>query len=144
MRYSAPPLSACTSVPTKPAASGDSNSTGHCVVGILRAFKRDKARSAAYRPTACGEDKSSARRIELYQPSRCILLPLPAMGETEMEWRELAKPPRNPREWALKKCDCCADTAPPSLLVMRLSTDKAAASHSSAISVAVSLSRSQG
>jgi hypothetical protein len=37
LRYSAPPLVACTKPPSRPAASGDSNSTGHCVVAILRA-----------------------------------------------------------------------------------------------------------
>jgi len=47
LRYNAPPLTACTKWPNKPAANVDSNNTGHSRVVILRAFKRLKARSAA-------------------------------------------------------------------------------------------------
>ena len=47
LRYSAPPLMACTNAPSRPAASGDSNSTGHWRVEILRAPSRLSARSAA-------------------------------------------------------------------------------------------------
>ncbi len=31
-----------------------------------------------------------ALRSELYQASRCMPAPLPAIGATEIEWRELA------------------------------------------------------
>ena len=45
--YKAPPETACTKAPNKPAAIGASNKTGHLRVSSLRACKRDRARSAA-------------------------------------------------------------------------------------------------
>ena len=144
LRYRAPPLMACTKPPSRPAASGDSNNTGHSVVGILRDFRRDSARWAAYTPSACGLASSDASRMELYQASRCMLSPRPAIGDTDILCRELAYPPRNPRVCALKKCDCWAETPAPSLLVMRRLTFSAAASHSMASCAACSLVTAQG
>ena len=46
-RYSAPPLSAPTRLPSRPAARVFSNSTGTVQVGSLRPFSRARARSAA-------------------------------------------------------------------------------------------------
>ncbi len=46
-RYSDPPLSAPTMLPSRPAARVFSNSTGTSQVGTLRPFSRDSARSAA-------------------------------------------------------------------------------------------------
>ena len=47
LRYSEPPLIACTNEPIKPAAKVDSNNTGHSMVASLRERKRLSARSAA-------------------------------------------------------------------------------------------------
>ena len=47
LRYSAPPLAACTKLPSRPQASGASNSTGHWRVASLRAPSRASARRAA-------------------------------------------------------------------------------------------------
>jgi len=41
---------------------------------------------------------SAASRIDVNQASRCIARPRPAIGATDSEWRELAYPPRKPRE----------------------------------------------
>ena len=82
--------------------------------------------------------------MEVYQWSRCIFEPLPAMGATDSEWRELAYPPRNPRLFPAQKCDCCADTDAPSELVMRLFTAMAASSARLARAVASSALGFQG
>jgi hypothetical protein len=46
--------------------------------------------------------------------------------------------------WAVKKCDCWADTPAPSLLLIFLLVAKAAASHSSAMRMASSEFSAQG
>ena len=63
LRYRAPPDTACTNEPIRPAASGDSNSTGTSAVGTPRDGSRARGRCAAERPQenadgmmlACGD-----------------------------------------------------------------------------------------
>ncbi|CFW28541.1 Uncharacterised protein [Bordetella pertussis] len=47
LRYSAPPLAAWVKAPSRPSASGASNSTGNLPVRRRRADRRDSVRSAA-------------------------------------------------------------------------------------------------
>jgi hypothetical protein len=51
-------------------------------VGARRDFRRASA-FGGERPMASGAARSRASRIELYQASRCMALPLPAIGETD-------------------------------------------------------------
>ena len=54
--------------------------TGIAPVGTLRGLSRAKARSAAIRPTDTASSTPSSESAVLYQPSRCMPSPCPAIS----------------------------------------------------------------
>jgi len=88
LRYSAPPLAACTKLPSRPHANRrfEQNRT---LPGAQLARRQARQRAlAAYRPMASGLGQVSRAARALYQSSRCIPLRSRAIGATEIECLE--------------------------------------------------------
>ena len=98
----------------------------------------------AMRPISSADISSRGSRRLSYQSSRCMPSDSPAITEQESEWREVAKPPMNPRLFADTNCDCWVEAFAPSELVILLLVSNAACSQLRASSIAASTSSCHG
>jgi hypothetical protein len=80
LRYSAPPLTACTKAPIRPAARGASKSTGTSQVGIWRT-QAGQGAAGGEGADLLGVGQLGGSRLVLYQSSRCMSSPSPAITE---------------------------------------------------------------
>ena len=144
LRYSAPPDTAPSRWPTSERATSAENSTGYCPVGTLRGSSRATARSAARRPIAAGDSRSHWARPMLYQPSRCMPSPWPAIRARPSECWVSRSRPMNP--WLLAYTDrlCPLPSEAPSEFDTRPSAWRPAASQARARSTAWSACNRHG
>src|SRR5262245_3327109 len=86
------------------AAVSGSKTTGHSVVGTLRAPRRRSVRRAASRPTLAGSSSAARWRLNVYHESRCMLPFRRATGVTERLKLEPLYVPAKPRLEAYATC----------------------------------------
>ena len=109
-----------------------------------RGCSRAAARSAARRPTAAAASRSFAESAVVYQPSRCIASPRPAISAQPMVCWVLRSRPMNPCEFAYTPSDALLPTEAPSEFCDARSSSRPASSQASARSIARSASIAQG
>ena len=144
LRYRAPPLTAPTKLPMSDRAISAWNSTGTSQVGNWRGSSRSRVRCAAVRPTTSGDARSPGASARLYQPSRCIASPSPAISAQPRLCEVPRSAPRKPCEFAYTLTEALRFSDAPSELPIRGSTSRPACSQARARSIARCASMSHG